>query len=128
MNERPATDPAPTGLDIVHHDVDGILVITVTGEIDLGTASALHTAVAAGIDRSYGEPCILDLTAVTFLGSTGLTALVDATRHANARREPLRIVVDANRPVIRPIEVTGLDDVLTLYHSVDEAVKAGKPR
>jgi anti-sigma B factor antagonist len=37
-------------------------------------------------------------------------------------------VVDANCPVIRPIEVTGLDDVLRLYHSVDEAVKAGGPQ
>jgi anti-anti-sigma regulatory factor len=68
--------------------------------------------------------CILDLTAVTFLGSAGLTALVEATRHSAA---PLRIVVDSNRPVIRPIEVTGLDDVLRLYHSVDEAVKTGMP-
>lgn len=98
------------------------------GEVDLDTTPALYDAVTAGIDHTRGEPCILDLTAVTFLGSTGLTALVGATRHSEARREPLRIVVDHNRPVIRPIEITGLDDVLSLYHSVDEAVKAGTPR
>ncbi len=64
------------------------------------------------------------LTDVDFLNSAGLTALLDATWHADARPEPLRIVVDANRPVIRPIEVTGLDDVLALYHSVEEALNA----
>jgi anti-sigma B factor antagonist len=108
-------------LDIVHHEVDGILVLKVTGEIDMETAPALCQAVIAGIDQARGEPCILDLTSVMFLGSAGLTALVQATRHAEQRREPLRIVVDHNRPVIRPIQVTGLDDVLSLYHSVNEA-------
>jgi anti-sigma B factor antagonist len=106
--------------------VDGVAVIAVTGEIDLETAPALREAVTAGIERTLGEPYILDLTAVTFLGSTGLIALVEATRLAEARREPLRIVVDSNRPVIRPIQVTGLDDVLSLYHSVAEAAQAGK--
>lgn len=32
-------------------------------------------------------------------------------------------MVDANRPVIRPIQVTGLDTELALYHTVDEALK-----
>jgi len=125
VSEQPETDP---GLGIVHREVDGMLVIAVTGEIDLETTPALHEAVTAGIERTRGEPCILDLTAVTFLGSTGLTALVEATRLAEARREPLRIVVDSNRPVIRPIQITGLDDVLSLYHSVAEAAKSGKQR
>jgi anti-sigma B factor antagonist len=126
VSEQSETDPASTGLDIVHLEVDGMLVIAVVGEIDLVTAPALHQAVTAGIDQTRGEPCVLDLTAVTFLGSAGLAALVEATRLAEARREPLRIVVDSNRPVIMPIQVTGLDDVLSLYHSVDEATQAGK--
>lgn len=111
----------PTGLDIVHHEVEGVLVLTVTGEIDMENAPALCRSVTSAIDRTRGEPCVLDLTTVTFLGSAGLTALLQATRHAEQRREPLRIVVDSNRPVIRPIQVTGLDDVLSLYHSVAEA-------
>lgn len=126
MSESPETDPAQTRLHIDHHEADGVLVIAVAGEVDLGNVSTLHNVIAAGIDRTHGEPCILDLTAVTFLGSAGLKALVESTAHAEARQEPLRIVVDANRPVIRPIEVTGLDDVLRLYHSVEEAVKAGR--
>jgi anti-sigma B factor antagonist len=48
--------------------------------------------------------------------------LVDATRTARRRSEPLHIVVDHTRPVIRPIELAGLDDVLALFHTVDQAV------
>jgi hypothetical protein len=35
-----------------------------------------------------------------------------------------RIVVDANRTAIRPIQPTGLDQVLTLYHTIEEALIA----
>ena len=113
------------GLAIAHRVVDGILVVVVSGEIDQDTAPTLRTAVIAAIDQTRGEPCVLDLTEVTFLSSAGLNALVEATARAEARREPLRIVVDATRPVIRPIQVTGLDGVLRLYHTVDEALGAG---
>jgi anti-sigma B factor antagonist len=70
----------------------------------------------------------VDLTGVTFLNPAGLTALIAATEHAAARQETLRIVVDANRPVIRPLTITGLDHELRLYHTIDEAVKAGNQR
>jgi anti-sigma B factor antagonist len=43
-----------------------------------------------------------------------------AVHHQGVR--PLRIVVDSTRPVIRPIEIVGLDGVLALYHDVDAAL------
>jgi anti-sigma B factor antagonist len=127
VSQHPEPAQPPAGLDIAHRVVGGTLVVAVAGEIDLDTAPVLHAAVTAAIRQTAGAPCILDLTAVTFLGSAGLTALLDATRVSEARREPLRIVVDSNRPVIRPIAITGLDDVLTLYHRVEEALAAEKP-
>jgi anti-sigma B factor antagonist len=119
---EPASQPAE--LQVTHRVVDGVPVVVATGEIDVDTASLLADAVKTSVDQAAGKPCILDLTDVDFLNSAGLTALLEVARHAEARREPLRIVVDANRPVIRPIEVTGLDDVLALYHSVEEALNA----
>ncbi|WP_379628915.1 STAS domain-containing protein [Pseudonocardia sp. GCM10023141] len=103
------------------------LVVTVTGDIDLSTVQRFRTAVAEGLDRvddetPDGAPLIIDLTEVTFLGSAGLHALVEVTRAAQRRREPLRIVVDHARPVIRPIEMTGLDDLLALHHTLDDAL------
>lgn len=97
----------------------------------MDTAPTLQTAVTTAIDDNGdtgGGRCILDLTGVTFLNPAGLTALIAATTHAAARQETLRIVVDANRPVIRPITITGLDHQLRLYHTIDEAMKAGNHR
>ena len=100
------------------------LVVAVAGEVDMDTAPQLAAAILDCIDQAGGGPCVLDLTAVTFLDSIGLTVLLQATRRAEGHHEPLPIVVDSNRPVIRPIEVTGLDEVLTLYHTVEEALAA----
>jgi anti-sigma B factor antagonist len=107
----------------VAHDHEAV-VITVAGEIDVLTVDRLRDAVSHGFDQlPENAMLVLDLTNVTFLGSPGLQALVNATRAAGRRREPLRIVVDSNRPVIRPIEVTGLDDVLALFSTVDQALR-----
>jgi anti-sigma B factor antagonist len=61
---------------------------------------------------------------VTFLASHGLQALVQATEAAQQRREPLRIVVDHNRLVTRPLQLTGLAQVLALFDTIEDALYA----
>jgi anti-sigma B factor antagonist len=101
------------------------LVVTVAGEIDMYTVDRLRTAVAAGFDQLHdAQILVIDLTKVTFLSSEGLQALVEVTQTARRRREPLPIVVDQTRPVIRPIEITGLDAVLALFDTVEDALQA----
>jgi anti-sigma B factor antagonist len=111
-------------LGISRRTVDQATVITAEGDIDLRTAPSLRDAVITTVDQIASGPYVLDLTNVTFLGSAGLTTLLAAHSHVTAQGDVLRIVVDANRPVIRPIELTGLDMTLNLYHTVDEALRA----
>ena len=103
---------------------DDALVLLVEGEIDGLTAPRLRAAIDTAFDRLNGRVLVLDLTQVEFLGSAGLRALLDSA--AEAMRldgyQPLRVVVDENRPVVRPIEIVGLDNVLALYDSVSDAL------
>ena len=109
----------------IAHAKGEALVVTVAGEIDLYTVDRLRAAVAAVFDQLRdGEVLVIDLTEVTFLSSQGLQALVEVTWAAQRRREPLPIVVDHTRPVVRPIEVTGLDEVLALFNTVEDALPA----
>ena len=109
----------------VAHDTGTALVLTVAGEIDSLTVDQLRAAVAAGFDDlGDGEILVIDLTGVSFMDSRGLQVLVDVTQAAQRQRELLRIVVDHVRPVIRPIEVTGLDEVLALFDSIEDALHA----
>ena len=96
-------------------------MVTVSGEIDLLTAPRFRAVVHDAVKQAAG-PVVIDLSSVTFLGSAGLAALVELTTLAERERLPLRVVVDHTRPVIRPIEITGLTEVLALYHTVDEAL------
>ena len=98
-------------------------VLMVTGSVDGLTAGRLRAAITQGFDDRDGRPLVVDLTKVGFFGSSGLRALFEAADKASDRPgfEPLRIVVDHNRPVIRAIELVGLDGILALYHDVATA-------
>lgn len=100
--------------------VRGCLVLSVVGEVDALTVPVLRAAVSAGIVEN--GPVVVDLTKVSFLGSAGLAMLVDAVRDANQHDTSVRIVVGFSRPVVRPLEVTGLDTVLPVFVSVQDAV------
>jgi anti-sigma B factor antagonist len=79
---------------------------------------ALHTALRDG----PGRVVILDLTRVSLLASAGLTAMWEARQTAQRLHEPLRVVVDHARPVVRPLQITGLDRWFELYHTVSDAL------
>ena len=102
--------------------LDGVVVVRVVGEVDGATTPEVLQGVMAGIDQASGHCCIADLAGVSFLGSPGLAMLVTVAQHASSLGGELRIVIDRDQPVIRPAQITGLIDVLALYHSVDEAL------
>ncbi|MCR6488945.1 anti-sigma factor antagonist [Amycolatopsis sp. OK19-0408] len=103
---------------------DDAVVLTLTGEVDGLTAARLRDAVTWALAELDGRVLVLDLTAVGFLGAPGLRLLFDTA--ALAAMVPgyrtLRVVVDRNRPVPGPLEITGLDKVLALYHEVSDAL------
>lgn len=102
--------------------VDDVLVVRVTGEVDLRTAPQLQQALDETLERMTGGRVVVDLTDVPFFGSPGLAVLVEAASQADECHCKLRIVVGINPLVRRSIEVTGLDRVLVLCVNVVEAV------
>lgn len=93
----------------------GVRGLTVGGEIDSSEADALEHAGTALLD---GGPDLLvvDLTGVRYFGSRGMTALLRIQWAAAEAGAVLRVVTGvANRPVIRPLTITGLDRELALF-------------
>ena len=111
-------------MTIERDDRGGCLVLVVHGEVDLSTGGRLMEAGSAALREAAGAPVVLDLTGVDFLSSSGLGLLVALHDDGRELGAPLRVVVDPARPVIRPIRTMGLDEVLALYGTVDEAVAA----
>lgn len=93
---------------------DGAGVVTVAGEIDCSTAPLLTAAVDSLLAASPAE-VVVDLCGVTFLDSAGLHALVTGHARATELGVPWRVLV-ATHAAQRPIQVTGLWDILRVEH------------
>jgi anti-sigma B factor antagonist len=115
-------------IDVRRIDRPDAVVVGVSGAVDVLTAPRLRSALAVALEHLDGRPVVVDLTAVRFLGSPGLRALAESAEQASTKPgfQPLRVVVDSNRPVLRPIELTGYDAILALYHDIEDAV-TGNP-
>ncbi len=100
------------------------VVVSVAGEIDMLTAPALADALNTAFDDTQpGAPVVLDLSRVSFLDSHGLTVLVQAASAPTASTAGrLRVVVGDARAAIRPLQITGLDKLLPLHRTVDDAL------
>lgn len=96
------------------------VVVQLRGELDMLTTPTLRVRLGEELDR---EPAVLvlDLLAVEFLGSSGLALLVEAMEDARHRGSALRLVCDS-RPVIRPLEATGLTELFEIYPDVELAL------
>ncbi|HEY7107591.1 MAG TPA: STAS domain-containing protein [Acidimicrobiia bacterium] len=82
-------------------------VVTARGEVDMATAPRLAEALVQFANGSV----TLDLTSVTFLDSSGCSALVAA--HKCLRRRGSRLYVrGATGSVLRVLELTGLSRAL----------------
>lgn len=109
-----------SGFDItVEHHGDAV-VLCVHGELDITTSDALRESIVFAL-RAKPKVLVVDLSAVSFLASGGLFALVTATR-MGAGDTTVRVVAN-RRECERPIHMTGLDAVLALHRSLDEALR-----
>jgi anti-sigma B factor antagonist len=104
----------PLDLDVRVGMIDGGCTVTVAGEVDTLGAPVLGGCLDQLLARPDVRTVELDLSGVTFLDSAGLTALVRAHRTAESSGRVLRLHCGTGRAVLRPLQLTGLADVLTL--------------
>lgn len=95
-------------------------VVWARGEIDLATAPDLRQALAEAVDRP-GPRLVVDLTAVTFMDSSGLNLLLGAWRATQAFGGDIRLVGACNG-VRRVIDIMQVDRILPNHATVAAAV------
>jgi anti-anti-sigma factor len=100
---------------------DGHIVVELRGELDVADAADVATALAAVATRA--ADIIVDLTALEFIDSSGVAALVRGRRQARQAGGDLRLA--APRPsVLRILTITRVIDALSVHASVEEAARA----
>ncbi|MBL1104245.1 STAS domain-containing protein [Streptomyces sp. 5-8] len=127
MDEARVTDTAdtneqaePEGLSVIRSTVDGVAVVTVTGEVDHHTSGVLRDAIAPA-HPTPGARTVADLSGVPFMDSSGINVLI-AGHQAHAPAGWLRLA-GVQRSVLRTLEIVGLTPLIACYPSVRDAIE-----
>ena len=116
-------------LTVSEDQVHDAVVVRVAGDLDAASADALRTGLRGALPGAAQQPSrllVVDLTEVSYFGSAGLNAMLDCRDDAAAQHVTMALV--AKHPVVtRPIEVTGLGDVLPVHPTVAAALEGTGP-
>ena len=96
-------------------------VVFASGEIDIYTAPGLREAMLSALRRS--ARVVVDMTAVTFLDSSGLAVLIDALKSGDRGREVSPRLVGPTPLVRRVLDITRLSEMLPIHATVAEALQ-----
>lgn len=94
-------------------------VVRLTGDLDVFLKGKLQQELQAG---SEGGTLIIDLSAVSFIDSAGLTVLIDAHKRAARTGGEVRLVVLETQQVYRILQITGLTRMFKIYATEAAAV------
>jgi anti-sigma B factor antagonist len=108
--------------------IEGVPVVTAPEEIDLANAAGLRAALLEAALLETAEPgraiVVVDMSRTRFCDSAGLNALVGANRRVRAEGGEVRLVIVAEA-VARIVALTGVDRVVPIYASLEEALTLG---
>jgi len=112
--------------ELSEEDVDDRThVIAIAGEIHVSTAPRFSVLLDDAIGRGK-TAVVLDLSAVDFIDSTGLSVLLNGLRRVTRADGKLALVV-TNPTVLRLFEITKLDSTFDIQSSREEAVARVQP-
>jgi anti-sigma B factor antagonist len=98
-------------------------VVRIRGEIDLSNSAAIRSEVIEIVPHD-APGIVLDLSATTYLDSSGVRLLFDLAERLQARRQRLGLVVTEAALIRRVLVLTKLDDAVPLHPTVDDALAA----
>src|SRR4051812_2143681 len=99
------------------------LVVRIEGEIDLSNVDPIRDDISEAVAPD-AVGVALDLTATTYLDSSGIRLLFDLAQRLHTRRQQLVLVVTDEALVRRVILLTKLDDAVPLHETLDDALAA----
>ncbi len=108
----------------VEDTTDGDLaIVAMGGELDYEASPQLRARLVGAI-KAGGRRLVLDLSDVTFIDSTAIGVLAGTVARLDEAGGGSLAVVSTNDKVLQIFEITGLDAVISLHSSREEAVSA----
>src|SRR5215211_4087604 len=98
-----------------------VVVARLTGELDIAVAVATGRKIGAAVPSS-ARGVVVDMTALEFIDSSGVSMLFKVARRVGSHRQQLRVVAPAGKPVARVLEIVEFDRAAPVDGDLDSAV------
>ena len=100
---------------------DDVVVARIGGEIDISNSADIADRLGTAVPNS-ALGLVVDLTATSYLDSSGVHLLFDLGERLTRRQQQLRVVVPEGAPIRRVLRIVHLGESVPVLASVDEAV------
>ena len=111
-------------MSISHEEVGKDLRrIVITGQLDMPGTEAI-AAKLAELTRTDRKGVVVDLTAVRFLASVGISALITSAKAVKQRGGRLVLIVSPGSAVAMSLEATGVDELIPVFERSRDAERA----
>ena len=104
----------------VNRDASGFRVVEAHGEFDLSNAGDLRVALETSFEGT--DVLIVSLAGVSYLDSSALGVLIQASRRADMQRRKLHLVAPRHGPAGKLLRIAAVDQIAPLSESVDDAI------
>ena len=102
---------------------DQLRRIEITGRLDVEGTNSVATQLVE-LTQAPKKAVVVDLSSLKFLASIGIRALVTAAKAVKERGGKMVLVVDDGSTVMMSIKATGIDQLVPVFDSTDDAERA----
>jgi anti-anti-sigma factor len=102
---------------------DTLRNIRLSGRLDVQGTDAIETRFSA-LAASAQRRVVVDLSAVSFLASMGIRALISAAKAQQRRGGRLVLCVGGNTPVAKVLETAGVGSLIPIFDDAAQAQRA----
>jgi len=97
---------------------DGYVLVRLSGEVDLSWSQEVRRAVLDAL--AAGTPVGVELSAVSYIDSSGIAALVEGFQNARGKGQQFGLIA-ASKSVMAVLQLARLDRVFPLFPDLDSA-------
>ena len=121
--------PASPSADIPQFEIssgpgpEDAYVVHVAGEVDMSHEEQLHEALHRAVEAD-AKGIVVDLTECEFIDSSGIRALLLSRQEAQRDGSETLAVAASSDQILRILGVMGIDQVIPIRPTVDEAAAA----
>ena len=106
-----------------HETVDGVEVVSVTGELDASNAAELSLELLGSISNQ-AHAVVVDLSNTTYIDSSGISLIFNVAEGVRTRRQRLRLVVVPRSFVAEVLTTVSLDDSVPIDAVLEDSLRA----